>query len=38
LNHTKKRYSQTAKPVELGLILEREDAERFFEYDKDPEV
>lgn len=27
-----------AKPVELGLVLEGEDAERFFEYDENPEV
>ena len=27
-----------AKPIELGLVLEREDAERFFEYDENPEV
>jgi hypothetical protein len=27
-----------AKPIELGLVLEGEDAERFFEYDENPEV
>jgi hypothetical protein len=27
-----------AKPIELGLLLEGEDAERFFEYDENPEV
>ena len=27
-----------AKPIELGLVLEEEDAERFFEYDKNTEV
>ena len=27
-----------AKPVELGLVLEGEDAERFFGYDENPEV
>ena len=27
-----------AKPIELGLVLEGEDAEKFFEYDENPEV
>lgn len=27
-----------AKPVELGLVLEGEDAERFLEYDKNPDI
>lgn len=27
-----------AKPIELGLVLEGKDAERFFEYDENPEV
>ena len=27
-----------AKPIELGLVLEGEDAERFFEYDENHEV
>ncbi|WP_292372417.1 hypothetical protein [Methanosarcina sp. UBA411] len=27
-----------AKPIELGLVFEGEDAERFFEYDENPEV
>lgn len=27
-----------AKPVELGLVLEGEDAKRFLEYDKNPDV
>jgi hypothetical protein len=27
-----------AKPIELGLVLEGEDAERFFEYDENTEV
>ena len=27
-----------AKPVELGLVLEGEDAKRFIEYDDDPKA
>jgi hypothetical protein len=27
-----------AKPVELGLVLEGEDAKRFIEYDKNPKA
>ncbi|MGB9928996.1 MAG: hypothetical protein ACPK85_11425 [Methanosarcina sp.] len=27
-----------AKPVELGLVLEGEDAKRFLEYDENPDV
>ena len=27
-----------AKPIELGIVLEGEDAEKYFEYDENPEV
>lgn len=27
-----------AKPIELGIVLEGEDAKRFFKYDENPEV
>jgi hypothetical protein len=27
-----------AKPIELGLVLEGEDADRFFEYDAHPDL